>query len=144
MLEEFKQEEINKLIDELPEDIKETLFSLETADTINNASKMYELEDEEITELTDCVALTLLGIIPLSDFQKTIKERAKLTDSLAKTISQQITRLIFYPVKNSLEELQKIETSSGAKSEKTLNKQTGQDKEPFKPSGKDVYREPIE
>ena len=148
----YTSEEIEKILQNLPEELKEALFSLETAEVINNACEEYGIIDERVGKIADYVGQIIMGLLPLSEFQKTIEKEVVLPPVLAKVIAQEINRFIFYPIRPALEQLYEVKVTSPEKTlEKTLEKPSEQVKiEEEKLEGpkalprKDVYREPIE
>ena len=150
MPEEYPKEELQKIYEALPKDLKEAMFSDEVADNISDICAANGLEEEKSPEVAKFVADVFLGLLSPNEVEKTLKEKLMLEGDLSKKISQEITRLVFFPLKTRLEALYKIkiipppspETTEPSKEfpkEKIPIEQT-----PKKGLGKDVYREPIE
>lgn len=141
MPKEYSKEEIWKLYEKISPELKEAIFSEETAESIWDICSRNRIEDERISEIARYTGRVLLGILPPDDFQETLEKELKLEKSVAKRAAQEINRFIFYPVKPLLEELYKIEITPPAKP-------TGitppPEEKPTAPSGKDVYRESVE
>ena len=124
-----------------PQELKETIFSEETAESIGEVCDKNRVEEEKISEVARYTGRVLVGLLPPAEFQETLERELKLKKEKAKKVSQEINRFVFYPVKSSLEELYKIEITPPAKPTKiTL---PSEEKAPV-PSKEDVYREPIE
>jgi len=140
MPKKYTSEQFWKLYEKLPQELKDALFAEETGNNIYDICKRNEIE-ENLEQIVDYVGQVLVGVLPPEDFQETLEKELNLDKEVAKKVSQEINRFIFYPVKSSLEELYKIEITPAAKP-------TGitppAEKKPSAPSGKDVYREPIE
>lgn len=157
MAKKYKPEEIEKIMQNLPEELKETFFSLETAETISNTCKTYGIIDERVGKIADSVGQVLMGLSSISEFQETIQKEVDLPPVLAQAIAQEINRFIFYPMKPALEQLYKIGISEEEK-EKTpvavpapktkgtvpVEAPVSGEEKPKAPAGKDVYREPTE
>ncbi len=107
MAEEYPKEELQKIYEALPEDLKEALFSEKTADDIYDVCVENGLEEKNL-ELAKYTGYVLLGLLSPNDFEKTLEEKLAIADESAKKISQAITRLVFFPLKTSLEPLYKI------------------------------------
>lgn len=153
MAKEYTKEELWKLYEKLPQELKEVIFSEETANNIHNVCERNDIGDKRISEVARYTGRVLLGLLPLDDFQKTLEKEVKLEKEAAKRVARELFRFIFYSVKTSLEELYKTEIEPPAKplisptvtgplkeaSSKELNQRE-------KPAGaeRDVYREPIE
>lgn len=132
----YTTEQFWQLYDLLPQDLKEALFAEKTSAAIENICQKHQLSNEQLAKLVDLITDVLLGILPPEDFEQTLKTGTKLNAQKAKKITQEITRLIFFPVKSSLAEIYGKEIFPLAKPLKETQKE--------KPKGKDVYREPIE
>ncbi|MBU2577489.1 hypothetical protein KKA69_01500 [Patescibacteria group bacterium] len=141
MLKEYTKEELWKLYEKLPGELKEAVFSEETADTIFNVCTRNGIEDDRISEIARYVGRVLLGVLPPEDFPEALEKEVKLKKDLAKKVFQEINRFIFYPVKAQLEELYRIEIAPPAKPTKIT---PPPEEKPPTPSEKDVYRETIE
>jgi len=139
MTKEYTKEQLWKLYEKLPDELKEAVFSGETADTI------WDICDRngvgEVSEVAKYTGYVLTGVLSLEEFQTVLEKELKLEKDTAKKVAQEINRFIFYPVKPALEQLFKIEiTSSAVPTEKSKPEE---EKSPT-PSGKDTYREPVE
>src|SRR4030042_3120084 len=114
MAKEYTKEELWKLIEKLPKELQEAIFSEETAEHIGNTCERYDIKEEIISEIAKQVGNVLLGILPPDEFQKTLETELKLESDIAKKVAQDISRFIFYPVKTDLEELYKVEIAPPA------------------------------
>jgi hypothetical protein len=145
MVEEYTKEQIWKLYEKLPPELKEAIFSEETADNIWGICSRNGIEDERISEVARYTGRVLMGLLPPDELPETLEKELKIDKGIAKKISQEINRFIFYPVKTSLEELYKIEIApiAGVPTKPTAKK--GMEEKPEeRPKREDVYREPIE
>lgn len=152
MLEDFPKEKLQEIYEILPQDLKEALFSQEVANKISDIGIQNNLTTDQITKITEYVGYILLGLLSPNEFEKTIKEKLPIEDNLARRINHQITRLVFLPVKNSLEIIYKIKMEVVAEplEEKLPAMEESPKKEPpeeEKPVSKkpriDIYREPV-
>ena len=152
MPEEYTKEEKRKLLEKLPEELKEALFSEKTTEAIFNVCDRNEIEEEKIPQISEYVGRVLLGILPLDDFQKTLEEKLGLNSEKAKKVSSEMFHFVFYPVKEALAVLYTTEIRSP---EKPVVEMPAETKPPVrppprekireeKPKREDVYREPIE
>ncbi len=149
MPEDYPKEELQKIYEALPQDLKEALFSEKTADDIHNVCVENGLEEKNL-ELAKYIGYVLLGLLSPDEFEKTLKEKLTIADELALKISQEITRLVFFPLKTSLEPLYKIKMAPPPPREMTepskevTKEEIPMEQAPKKRVGKDVYRELIE
>ncbi|OHA64411.1 MAG: hypothetical protein A2842_00795 [Candidatus Wildermuthbacteria bacterium RIFCSPHIGHO2_01_FULL_48_25] len=141
---QYTTEELWKLYEKLPNELKEAVFSQETADFVFDICERSEIE--EVPRVSYFVGLVLMGVLLPGDFQKTLEEELRLKKSVAKSVAMEVNRFVFYPVKPALEQLHKMEIEVSAKvvTPQPLVEPEDQE-EPKQISSKDDgYREPIE
>lgn len=135
----YPSEQLWLLYEKLPKNLQEAIFSVETANIIGEIGERYNLKNEEISEIAKYVGYVLLGLLIPNEIEKTLKEDLNIENDLAKKISTEITQFIFSPIKESLEELYKIEIE--------IEKPLVPEEKPLiekKATNKDTYRELIE
>lgn len=142
MAEKLSSEKFWELYKNLPQELKNVLFSEETGNYIYETCKKNGA-GEKLGEIVDYVGQVLIGVLPPEDFQKTLEKELKLDSETAKKMTQEIHRFIFYPVKPCLEELYRVEITGAPVPPKPETPLPAEEK-PSTPSGKDVYRETIE
>ena len=147
MPKKYSKEEIWKLYEKLPEELKEAVFSETTAESIWEICERNGIEDDRISEIARFAGRVLMGILPPDELQETLEKELELDKERAKKISQEINRFIFYPVKSTLGELYKIEIAPPAGAPPSVPKKTVPSEEKLeeeKPKREDIYREPVE
>ncbi|XOB46743.1 MAG: hypothetical protein ACKKMV_00965 [Candidatus Nealsonbacteria bacterium] len=137
MLTKEERKKYWKLYRELPEDLQEASFSEEVDDNINDICRKYGVFDS-VDKITEYVGRTFFGLLPPDEFQEMIEKEIGIEKEIAKKVAGEIFRFVFYPVKESLEELYKIEIAPLAKMKVTP---PPQEKPPTPPKKEDVYRE---
>jgi hypothetical protein len=91
----------------LSKDLKETIFSAQTADKLYNISYgKYKLGSEQQRIISFTTGEALLGIIRLNEFANILKERLEIDQMVADRISQDIKQEIFSPVMPILTKIQ--------------------------------------
>ena len=142
----YTSEQLWKLYKNLPEELKEAVFSMETTNSIYDICARNEIE--KVKELAKLVGYVLIGVLPPDEFQENIKKELKLKEEKAKSVAQETYRFIFYPVKPLLEEIYKIELKPAVGLKKTTAEKLGATPRSKKESSalpkEDIYREPIE
>lgn len=103
---EYTQEQINKRFEELPDDIREAITSVETSDELQNISNKHGLMLDQTTELMDETGLRLLGLTPSNKFIYNLEKRLKITNEKATDIAEDISSIVFQKIKESLQETQ--------------------------------------
>lgn len=132
---EYPKEQLWKIYENLPEELKEAIFSEETANNIGRVCEENKISEEKISEVARYTGHVLTGLLPPSEFQEILEIELKLESEIAKKVSFEINRYIFRPVKESLKLLYE---------EERPEKEEVPEKEEKKPKKRDVYREPIE
>jgi hypothetical protein len=139
MPQEYTKEEFWKLYERLPQELKDTIFSGETADHIRGICERYNVDEKNIPEVAKQIGNVFLGLLPPENFQNVLELELKLEKETIEKMMREINRFVFYPVKPVLEQLYGTirigneETPTGAAQEK-----------PKRTAGEDRYRETIE
>lgn len=105
MPQKYTPEEIEKNLKNLPEDLKEAVFSMETADAIWQACIKQEVTDERMTKIAEYAGYVLMGLLPPQEFQTKLQEEIRLPKKGAEELGREINRLVFSPVRPALEQL---------------------------------------
>ena len=134
---EYSKDQLWPLYEKLPEDLKEAIFSVATADSINNVCVNNGVEENDIPEIAKYTGYVLLGVLPPNDLERILTEEVKLKNDAAKKISWEISRFVFFPVKASLEMIYKTELTPPPA-------QMTEEKAPRGRPRKDTYRETVE
>ena len=142
MTEEYTKEQLWKLYEVLPNELKDAIFSEETANSIYETCTRNDLEKEKIPEIAKYTGYVLMGLLPPNEFEKTLEEKLGLKNDLAKKVSQEITRFVFYPLKATLESIYKTEIEPVAKPKP--GGKPSLETAPRERPKKDTYRETIE
>jgi len=140
MPKEYTREQLWKLYQKLPGELKEAIFSVETADSIYDICERNEVE--EISEVAKYAGWVLLGVLPPDEFEETIKKEMKIKEDKVKKVAQEINRFVFYPVKTSLEEIYKAPIIPPPAGPPKVAPPP--EEKPKALPREDVYREPIE
>jgi hypothetical protein len=143
MEKEYTKEELWKIFEKLPDELKESIFSEKTAESIFNICIRNGIEDERISKVAKYVGRVLMGLLPPNEFQETIERELNLEKEVAKSVRREVEMLIFYPVRTHLEEIYKIEIAPLARPTKITPPPRPEEKPPI-PQKRDIYREPIE
>jgi len=133
MLKELTDEQILEILEKLPEETKEVLFSEKTAEYLYKICQKYGAAPEKVTEVARCAGQVLLGILPLEKFPEALEKEAGLNKNTAKSIADEIGLYIFSGL------------ALGPKTPAAVAEgMPADEKGPKKPSAADVYREQIE
>ena len=136
---EKEREKYLKLYRELPEDLQEASFSVEVDDNINDICKKYGVYDR-VDKITEHIGRVFFGLLAPDSFQEVLEKEIEIKAETAKRVATEIYRYVFYPVKESLEKLYRMEIAPLAKMTVTPSLS---ERSPEPPKKEDVYREPI-
>lgn len=110
MIPRYPKDQIWKIYNQLPEELKDMIFAEETAESIAQACEAAEIKDEKvIKEIARLTGHVLLGLFPPDEFQLTLREEFGLDQRTARKIAFRIYRFIFFPVKAALGNLYEME-----------------------------------
>lgn len=107
-MKDITSEEWQKLYRTLSADLKQAVISAENADHVFETARRNNLDESQIPHLATLIDSVLLGLLPPDEFQASLEKELGLEKTLARKISQEINRFIFFPVKQSLAEIYKI------------------------------------
>ena len=139
MTKEYTKDQIWELYEQLPEELKDAIFSEKTSDEIYMACDKNNVEKEKIPAIAKITGNVMLGILPLEEFRMDLEREIGLQPDTAKKVFAQIHRFVFFPVRNELEQLYKI----GSTAEDSFSNEGAAVKSPFALKA-DTYREAIE
>lgn len=129
---EYSKEELWELYEQVPKDLQKATFSEEVGRDIRNACKNHNITDEDLVlNIIKKVGYVFLGLLSPNEFSDTLKTEIGIAKIESNKITADITRLVFVPVKKSLEALYQIKIAVPKKSAP-------------KKKLKDKYREKIE
>ena len=107
MLKEYDREQLWKLYQKLPEELKEVIFSVGTANSIYDICERSGVK--EVSKVTKLVGFVLLGVLSPEEFQESLKRELILKPDVAKKVSQEIDRFVLHSVRTSIANLYKTE-----------------------------------
>lgn len=145
MPKQYTRQQIDQALETLPEELREAIFSVETASRLYDIYNRTGVADERAWKISEYAGYVLMGLVLPQEFEQLLQKEIKLPKQTAQEIAREINRFVFYPVKSALEQLHKMEIEVSARvvtPEPSPGK--GQPKTEEKPRGEDTYREPIE
>jgi len=93
---------------ELPEDVREAIFSVDSADIIQSISKKNNLTVDKMSELADEIGLLMLGVTEPKDFISNISRRLGVDKKTAHDITAEVNEKIFSKIRESLKKIHNI------------------------------------
>lgn len=99
---QYSKEDLWKIFEKLPKELKDAVFSQETADTIWDTSERNSLGGEQMHQVAILVGDSLIGLLHPEDLSQKFMEEAGLTQEQANNVARDVNRLIMFPVKTFL------------------------------------------
>ena len=104
MEKQYTKDELWKLFEQLPEELRDAVFSEENARHLFSLAERYGIED--VSQISYYVGLVFLGILPPEQFRDILAKELKRNDpATTAAIYREIDRLVFYPVRPSLDQM---------------------------------------
>lgn len=111
----YTQDQLIESYKKLPEDVKEAMFAVESADKIQTIGKKHKLHIDQVGELGTQTGLVMLGVLPPKDFVKAITDKLNVNQDLARLIAADINTEIFTPIRESLKKIHHLDFSGEVK-----------------------------
>ena len=111
---DYPSQQLEEKYRSLPEDLKEVLAEVKTAETIYNIGQKNNLHVDQIGELADEVGLVMLGLTKTEEFISHLKNRLQLDQATAEQITREVNGQIFLPIRESLIKLHPTNEASEA------------------------------
>jgi len=106
---EYSKEELWELYEQIPKDLQKATFSKEVGRDIRKTCKNHDITDENLVlNIIKKVGYVFLGLLSPNEFSDTLKTEIGIAKIESDKITADITRLVFAPVKKSLEALYQI------------------------------------
>ena len=132
---ELTKEQRWEIFNNLPESLKDAIFSEDTADAIWNICKLHNVDS--ISEVAKIVGNALMGLLPPEKMESALTEKMGLDQSTAKAVAVEVQHYIFNPVADDLlslyspDKIKELEKTSETEVTQPASK------------GKNIYREEI-
>ena len=91
--------------DALPDNLKEALFSESNSNIVWQIGTLNHLPEEKISIMAMIVGAVIFGFLHLDDLTREIQESLNLNPQIANSISREINRKIFAPIRIDLEKI---------------------------------------
>ncbi|MFY9462457.1 MAG: hypothetical protein WAP51_04630, partial [Candidatus Sungiibacteriota bacterium] len=110
---EITEETILKRYESLPDDLKEALMGVSTADAIYEIGRKANLNIEKMGALAEEVGLIILGFVPSANFISDLKTALGVNEEKATEIASEINERVFLSIRESLKRLHGAAWSEG-------------------------------
>ncbi len=99
---QYTKDELWKIFETLAPELKQAVFSEETANTIQETCQRNNISEEQMGKIAGIVGDSLMGLLHPEDLAQTIMNETRLPPEQASNVARDINRLIMFPVKNYL------------------------------------------
>ena len=107
------EETILKRYEALPQDLKDAVAGIGTANELYKIGKNANLSIEGIGKLAEETGLIILGFVPASNFISDIKQKIGIDEAKAGEIASEVNARIFLPIRESLKRMHGTSWSEG-------------------------------
>ena len=114
----FTDQQIAQMYDELPEDLKDAIFSIDTTSVVNMIGRKHSLAIDKIGDLANETGMVMLGVTHPNDFIGNLADRLEVDKEKARTIAQEINEQIFKKVRDSLRKIHNMREEGEEEQEK--------------------------
>jgi len=146
----LSKDEAWKIYETLPKNLQLAIFSEETANSILSACQRNGLIDQQTSQVAELIGYSLMGLLPLENLTNEIITTTGIEQNKAQQTYNELNRLVFSPIKDSLQEIYNLKTTNQkAENPKVPTAQPKEETPPLpdqknQPAGPDTYREPVE
>jgi len=99
---QYTKEEMWKIFEKLPPELKSAIFSQESADVIWDTSERNDLSGEQTHQVAKLVGDSLMGLLHPEDLIRAFIDEAGLSQEQASNVARDVNRLIMFPNKTWL------------------------------------------
>ena len=141
---QISQQQVSERWDALPDNLKEALCSEFNANTVWQIGAFNHLSEEKISIIAIIVGDVIYGFLHPDDLDREIQQSLNLNPQIADSISREINRKIFAPIKTDLEKVYQPPIVAGAEAPATTVTAGIKKFEPPVPSATEPSPKPIE
>ncbi len=104
-MKQYTDKEILEMYQQLPEDVKKAVFSVESGRIIQAIGKKYNLTPDKIGNLANETGMVMLGVSPAKDFIINIARNVYIDKETARKVASDINAQIFAKIRESLKKI---------------------------------------
>ena len=94
---------LKERFDKLPKVVQDAITSADVEKRMRELADTHKLHIDQWQALENEVMLTLLGVQPIEDLEKNIKSEVGVLDEIAKALTEDISKIVFEPIRAELE-----------------------------------------
>ena len=104
-MQNFTEEQISQMYDNLPEDLKEAVFSVDMSEVVEKIGRGHQLNIDKIGDLANETGMVMLGVTHPNEFIANLADRLEVDKEKARAIGGEINEQIFKKVRDSLRKI---------------------------------------
>ncbi len=97
------QQEIRSRLAALPKVVRDAITSTDVQERLRKLATVHKLHLDQWEAFENEVMFTLLGIQPIEELERNIKQELGVTDEIARTLTSSASELVFEPIRQELE-----------------------------------------
>ncbi len=126
-MENFTDEQILEMYKNLPEDLKEAIFSVEMTEAVKRIGGKYQLHIDKVGALGNETGMVMLGVTHPKDFILNLSKRLEVVQETARKIAEEVNAQIFAKVRESLKKIHGVGEEAGEVNKKAILKEIEKD-----------------
>jgi len=107
-MQDYTEEQIGQMYDNLPEDLKEAIFSVDMSEIVEKIGKENQLNIEQVGNLANETGMVMLGVTHPNEFIANLADRLEVDKERARVMAGEINEQIFKPVRESIRKIHNI------------------------------------
>ena len=120
MNEEQLREKISSRLKELPKVVRDAILSADVEAHMRELAEHHKLHFDQWTALENEVMFTLLGFEPVENLAANIEKEVGVSREIAGALAEDISRIVFVPIRAALEQGLKTSEQSTEKREQSV------------------------
>jgi len=117
-MKEYTEEEIIKKYKELPSDVRDAIFGVDSTKTIEEIGAKYKLTIDKMGDLSNEIRVLMIGVTEPKDFMPNISRRLGVDKKTAHDITAEVNDRIFSKIRESLKRIHNIKDEEENNEEK--------------------------
>jgi len=97
------KERLQKRFQQLPQVVQNAITSADVEQHLRKMAETQKLHLDQWETLENEVMLTLYGFQPAEDLEKNIKSEVGVSDEVAKSLAEDVSKIVFQPIREELE-----------------------------------------
>ena len=102
-MQKYSKDEMWKIFEVLPPELKRAVFSEETADSLTTIYERNDMTDQQASAISTIVGYVLMRVLSPKQFAQTIASEMGLSQTQATNVAREINQWVFTPIQQFLQ-----------------------------------------